>query len=254
MKLPGVPQAKQGREGAHQWAWTEAEVWNERMLANLERGITGGKWYSLMDKVWKMVNLKRAVQKVARGKSRKKADGRKCRRYAEESAQRLAGLQAQLQSGSYQPKPVQRVWIPKLGSKELRPIGIPEVENRVVEMAVRNVIEPIFEHSFAQHSYGFRPGRVYGCELICERGSGALARSGGAVASWSTKQRGLIRSKECGFCAPSKCVRINSEDFGLSVPALVRGGCTAMDTTCATAIRKALARNGSSATFAIRAG
>jgi len=95
---------------------------------------------------------------------------------------------------------------------------------------------------------------VYGCELICERGSGALARSGGAVASWSTKQRGLIRSKECGFCAPSKCVRINSEDFGLSVPALVRGGCTAMDTTCATAIRKALARNGSSATFAIRAG
>jgi len=112
-----------------------------------------------MDKVWKMVNLQRAVQKVARGKSRKKADGRKCRRYAEESAQRLAGLQAQLQSGSYQPKPVQRVWIPKLGSKELRPIGIPEVENRVVEMAVRNVIEPIFEHSFAQHSYGFRPGR-----------------------------------------------------------------------------------------------
>jgi len=129
------------------------------MLATLERGITGGKWYSLMDKVWKMVNLKRAVQKVARGKSRKKADGRKCRRYAEESAQRLPGLQAQLQSGSYQPKPVQRVWIPKLGSKELRPIGIPEVENRVVEMAVRNVIEPIFEHSFAQHSYGFRPGR-----------------------------------------------------------------------------------------------
>ena len=159
MKLPGVPQAKQGREGAPQWAWTEAEVWTERMLATLERGITGGKWYSLMDKVWKMVNLQRAVQKVARGKSRKKADGRKCRRYAEESAQRLPGLQAQLQSGSYQPKPVQRVWIPKLGSKELRPIGIPEVENRVVEMAVRNVIEPIFEHSFAQHSYGFRPGR-----------------------------------------------------------------------------------------------
>jgi RNA-directed DNA polymerase len=159
MKLPGVPQAKQGREVAPQWAWTEAEVWTERMLATLERGITGGKWYSLMDKVWKMVNLQRAVQKVARGKSRKKADGRKCRRYAEESAQRLPGLQAQLQSGSYQPKPVQRVWIPKLGSKELRPIGIPEVENRVVEMAVRNVIEPIFEHSFAQHSYGFRPGR-----------------------------------------------------------------------------------------------
>lgn len=159
MKLPGVPMAKQGREVAPHWAWTEAEVWTERMLATLERGITGGKWFSLMDKVWKMANLQRAVQKVARGKSRKKADGRKCRRYAEQSIQRLPQLQAQLQNGKYQPKPVQRIWIPKLGSKELRPLGVPEVENRVVEMAVRNVIEPIFEHSFAEHSYGFRPGR-----------------------------------------------------------------------------------------------
>jgi RNA-directed DNA polymerase len=112
-----------------------------------------------MDKVWKMENLKRAVEKVAEGKSRQKADGRKCRRYAEESAQRLAPLQAKIQNGQYQPKPVQRVWIPKLGSKELRPLGVPEVENRVVEMALRNVIEPIFEHGFAEHSYGFRPGR-----------------------------------------------------------------------------------------------
>jgi RNA-directed DNA polymerase len=64
-----------------------------------------------------------------------------------------------LQDGEYQPKPVQRVWIPKLGSKEMRPLGVPPVENRVVEMAVRNVVEPIFEHIFAEHSYGFRPGR-----------------------------------------------------------------------------------------------
>jgi len=106
-----------------------------------------------------MANLQRAVEKVVRGKSDKKADGRRCRRYAAQSAQRLPPLQAKLQSGQYQPKPVQRIWIPKLGSKELRPLGVPEVENRVVEMAVRNVIEPIFEHSFAEHSYGFRPGR-----------------------------------------------------------------------------------------------
>lgn len=159
MKLPGVPLAKQGREVAPQWAWTEAVVWTERMVATLERGITGGKWYSLMDKIWKMANLQRAVEKVARGKSKTKADGRKCRRYAEQSAQRLPPLQAKLQSGQYQPKPVHRIWIPKLGSKEMRPLGVPEVENRVVEMAIRNVIEPIFEHHFAEHSYGFRPGR-----------------------------------------------------------------------------------------------
>jgi RNA-directed DNA polymerase len=159
LTLPGVPQAKQGREVAPQWAWTEAVVWTERMLATLERGTKGGKWYSLMDKVWKMANLQRAVQKVVRGKSTKKADGRKCRRYAERSARRLPELQAQLKDEQYQPKPAQRIWIPKLGSKEMRPLGVPEVENRVVEMAVRNVIEPIFERTFAEHSYGFRPGR-----------------------------------------------------------------------------------------------
>jgi len=159
IELPGVLKAKQGREVPPQWEWTEAVVWTERMLATLEGGIKGGKWFSLIDKVWKMENLQRAVQKVTNGKSRKKADGRKCRQYAEESQWRLSALQRNIQNGSYQPKPAQRVWIPKLGSKELRPLGIPPVENRVVEMAVRNVIEPIFENTFAEQSYGFRPGR-----------------------------------------------------------------------------------------------
>src|SRR5712691_4952038 len=159
LKLPGVPQAKQGRNVAPQWAWTEASVWTERMLATLERGIKGGKWFSLIDKVWKMDNLQSAVKKVAQGKSEKKADGRRCRKYAEASHRRLPILQETLKNGEYQPQPVQRVWIPKLGSKELRPLGVPPVENRVVEMAVRQVIEPIFEQTFAEQSYGFRPGR-----------------------------------------------------------------------------------------------
>jgi RNA-directed DNA polymerase len=157
--LSGVPRAKQGREVPPQWEWTEEVVWTERMLATLEGGIKGGKWFSLMDKVWKMENLQRAVVKVTKGKSQKKADGRKCRRYAEESDWRLPTLKGNIQNGNYEPKPAKRIWIPKLGSKELRPLGIPEVENRVVEMALRNVIEPIFEHTFAEQSYGFRPGR-----------------------------------------------------------------------------------------------
>lgn len=129
------------------------------MLTTLERGIQGGKWFSLIDKVWKMDNLQSAARKVAAGKSQQKADGRKCRRYLEESHWRLPRLQEQIQKGRYQPQPVQRVWIPKMGSKELRPLGLPTVEDRVVEMAIRNVIEPIFEKGFAEHSYGFRPGR-----------------------------------------------------------------------------------------------
>lgn len=159
LNLPGVPRAKQGREVGPKWDWTEASVWTERMLATLEGGIKGGKWFSLIDKVWKMDNLQSAVKKMAQGKSEKKTDGRKCRRYAETSHRRLPAVQEMLKNGTYQPEPVQRIWIPKLGSKELRPLGVPPVESRVVEMAVRNVIEPIFENVFAEHSYGFRPKR-----------------------------------------------------------------------------------------------
>jgi RNA-directed DNA polymerase len=151
--------AKQGREVAPQWAWTEASVWTERMLATLERGIKGDKWYSLIDKVWKMENLQSAVANVVRNKSKQKPDGQRCRRYAEQKDRRLPALQVELRNGEYQPQPVRRVWIPKLGSRELRPLGIPPVENRVVEMAVRQVIEPIFEQIFAEQSYGFRPRR-----------------------------------------------------------------------------------------------
>ena len=158
-----VPMAKQGREvqpmRPSRWGWTEASVWTERMLATLERGIKGGKWFSLIDKVWKMENLDSAALKVAKGKSKVKADGRRCHHYAQTRHQRLPMLQEKLKSGQYHPPPAQRVWIPKPGSKELRPLGISPVESRVVQMAVRNVIEPIFENIFAQHSYGFRPRR-----------------------------------------------------------------------------------------------
>jgi RNA-directed DNA polymerase len=157
--LPGVPVAKQGREVAPQWAWTEASVWTERMLATLERGVKGDKWYSLIDKVWKMENLQSAVARVVRNKSKHQPDGQRCRRYAEQKERRLPALQSELRKGEYQPQPAKRVWIPKLGSRELRPLGIPPVENRVVEMALRQVIEPIFEQTFAEQSYGFRPGR-----------------------------------------------------------------------------------------------
>jgi RNA-directed DNA polymerase len=159
INLPGVPKAKQGREVAQQWEWTEASVWTERMLAALERGVTGGKWFSLMDKVWKMENLQSAMQQVMRNQGGAGVDGQGCEAYLKASPQRLPRLQDQLKQGSYQPKPVKRVWIPKLGSKELRPLGVPTVEDRVVQTAIRNVLEPIFERTFADHSYGFRPGR-----------------------------------------------------------------------------------------------
>ena len=159
IKLPGVPLAKQGREVAPRWAWTEASVWTERMLATLERGVKGGKWFSLIDKVWKMENLQSAVVQVRNNKGAAGIDGQQMQEYEKRCPERLVKVQEWLKAGQYTPKPVKRVWIPKLGSKELRPLGVPTVEDRIVQTALRNVLEPIFENTFAEHSYGFRPGR-----------------------------------------------------------------------------------------------
>jgi RNA-directed DNA polymerase len=160
IKLPGVPkEAKQGREVAPEWAWTEASVWTERMLATLERGIKGGKWFSLIDKVYGMENLQSALVKVRKNRGAAGIDGQKLEQYEKSCPQRLVKVQEWLKAGQYTPKPVKRVWIEKLGSKELRPLGVPTVEDRIVQTALRNVLEPIFENTFAEHSYGFRPGR-----------------------------------------------------------------------------------------------
>ena len=82
-------------------------------------------------------------------------------------ARNLERLTAQLQDGTYRPQEVRRVNIPKPGTKETRPLGIPTVRDRVVQGALRHVLEPIFERQFAPHSYGFRPGR--GCKDALRR-------------------------------------------------------------------------------------
>ena len=79
----------------------------------------------------------------------------------------LKRLSEDLQSGLYRPQQIRRHYIPKPGSKEKRPLGIPTVRDRVVQTAVLNALEPIFEREFAEHSYGFRPGR--GCKDALRR-------------------------------------------------------------------------------------
>lgn len=149
------------------WAWVEAAVWTPRMLAALENGVRGGRWHSLMDKVYAMPNLYAAWTAVRANGGAAGVDHQTIEHYERELDANLNRLAEQLREGSYIPQAVRRVWIPKPGSREERPLGIPTVRDRVVQTALRNVLEPIFEMGFAAHSYGFRPGR--GCQDALRR-------------------------------------------------------------------------------------
>lgn len=156
-------EAKQGaemRRARCNWAWVEAEVWTERMLSALENGVTGGKWYSLIDKVYALATLGLAWTKVQANRGAAGVDGQSVDRFAAKAEFYLSELATALRDGSYRPQAVKRVEIPK-GDGRTRPLGIPTVKDRIVQQAVRLVIEPVFENGFCDGSYGFRPGR--GC-------------------------------------------------------------------------------------------
>jgi len=153
---------KQAEEDLWQRHKAERGVWTEPMLVALARGLKGNKWFSLIDKVSTERTLQLAWEKVRSNAGACGVDGITIGRFEQDSQSRLLAVNEHLRKGTYQPKPVKRVWIDKPGSAEKRPLGIPTVTDRVVQAAVRMVIEPIFENRFAKHSYGFRPGR--GCK------------------------------------------------------------------------------------------
>jgi RNA-directed DNA polymerase len=168
----GVPEtATQGAEARRrgQWWWTEALIWTERMVSALGNGVKGGKWYSLMDKVVRPTTLEAAWRKVARNQGAAGVDGQSIERFTAQAEQYLQELQHSLETGSYRPHPVKRVEIPK-GDGRTRPLGIPTVKDRIVQTALKMVIEPIFETQFRPGSYGFRPGRS--CKSLPSRKRG----------------------------------------------------------------------------------
>lgn len=149
------------------WPWVERSVWTERMLAALENGVRGGVWFSLMDKVFSLRNLECAFIRVQINQGSPGVDHQTIAEYGEHLTENLKNLAQELRAGTYQPQAILRKWIPKPGSTEQRPLGIPTVRDRIVQAAMRNVLEPIFERDFAEHSYGFRPGR--GCKKALHR-------------------------------------------------------------------------------------
>lgn len=160
MEGPAVPErAKRGSETRdREWSWVEATVWTPRMLAALGNGVKGGKWYSLMDKAYRRETLWNAWLQVRSNAGAAGVDGQSVERFAARAEQYVEELERALKEGTYRPQAVRRVEIPKGGGKS-RPLGIPTVKDRVVQTALKRVIEPIFEHEFRDRSYGFRPGR-----------------------------------------------------------------------------------------------
>ena len=172
---PGVPEAdKQGGEDLWQRHKAQRGVWSQGMLEALERGVKGGKWFSLIDKVYAEKTLAVGWEKVKSNAGACGVDGITIERFEKQAEGRLLAVKEQIEQGDYHPQLIKRVWIDKPGSAEKRPLGIPTVRDRVVQTALRAVVEPIFEREFAPQSYGFRPGR--GCKDALRRVDELLER------------------------------------------------------------------------------
>ena len=131
----------------------------QRKLWMTAKRSPGRRFHALYDRIWRSDVLQEAWTRVQRNKGAAGVDKQTVAAVREYGVERLLGeLQRDLRSGSYRPRPVRRVEIPKpQGGK--RPLGIPTVRDRVCQQAARIVLEPIFEADFLEVSYGFRPRR-----------------------------------------------------------------------------------------------
>lgn len=122
------------------------------------------KWHSLIDKVYALKNLQSAWERVRANGGAPGSDGMTIAKFAEDAAQRLQRLSQELRAKTYRPQPVRRVFIPKSGGGQ-RPLGIPTVRDRIVQQALLQILNPLFEAKFSNRSHGFRPGRGGGTAL-----------------------------------------------------------------------------------------
>ncbi|MBI5571277.1 MAG: group II intron reverse transcriptase/maturase [Desulfomonile tiedjei] len=142
------------------------------MLTALEEGVQGGKWFSLIDKVYEPGTLRLSFGNVKENNGAAGEDHQTIEMFEDHLEENLSRLAEELKSGRYRPRAIRRKYIPKPGSQEKRPLGIPTVRDRVVQGAIKMALEPIFERDFHEESYGFRPGR--GCKDALRRVNGLL--------------------------------------------------------------------------------
>jgi len=133
--------------------------WTPTMVEARERYRQAGRrWYLLYDKLYARPNLKAAWEQVEENGGAAGISGQTIAQYRDGLEQRLTNLAQKLKEQSFEARPIRRAFIPKADGK-LRPLGIPEVEDRIVQAALVRLIEPIFEAKFLGVSYGFRPER-----------------------------------------------------------------------------------------------
>ena len=112
-----------------------------------------------MDKVYAPANLAAGWKRVRSNRGAAGVDHQSVAAFERHAEKYLGELHRELREGDYRPSAVRRRWIPKPGTNQQRPLGIPTVRDRIVQSALRHVLEPIWEAKFADQSYGFRPGR-----------------------------------------------------------------------------------------------
>ena len=152
------------KSDAHQKVGRAQAMSGEAMIRSVSdealrsRGETDSTGQGLVYRALARRNLQRAWKRVKANKGAAGVDGLSIEQTAERLLTEWAGIRAQLLSGLYRPSPVRRVMIAKPDGSQ-RELGIPTVTDRLIQQALLQVLQPLLDPGFSEHSYGFRPGR-----------------------------------------------------------------------------------------------
>ncbi|MGF6836437.1 hypothetical protein QF001_000304 [Paraburkholderia youngii] len=148
--------AQAGRAGGTRGEAAPMSVSDEACCPRHESGGTGS---SLLMAALTKENLKQAFKRVRANKGAAGVDGLDIDQTSRHLVTAWPAIREQLLKGTYRPSPVRRVTIPKPEGGE-RELGIPTVTDRLIQQALLQVLQPVLDPGFSEHSYGFRPGRV----------------------------------------------------------------------------------------------